>query len=125
AAIWCRAGSASSSRACAESSRVIGFWYWSTCSYTVQGDQQALVIIGISCKVAGLVDRPPSACSSCRDQEPGASLMFFGICTMAEQSNPLLADLQARSLLSQASAQAELSEQLNLACRSIYCGFDP
>lgn len=44
---------------------------------------------------------------------------------MAEQSNPLLADLQARSLLSQASAQAELSEHLNLACRSIYCGFDP
>ncbi len=39
--------------------------------------------------------------------------------------NALIADLKARGLIAQMSADEELQEHLSEACRTVYCGFDP
>jgi len=39
--------------------------------------------------------------------------------------NALIADLKARGLIAQMSADEELQEHLSQACRTLYCGFDP
>jgi tyrosyl-tRNA synthetase len=44
---------------------------------------------------------------------------------MATIDSGLLADLQARGLIAQMTAQDELQEHLNSASRTLYCGFDP
>jgi tyrosyl-tRNA synthetase len=44
---------------------------------------------------------------------------------MATLDSGLLADLQARGLIAQMTAQEELLEHLNSASRTVYCGFDP
>jgi tyrosyl-tRNA synthetase len=40
-------------------------------------------------------------------------------------NNPLLDELSQRELIAQMTAEAELSEHLNTASRTVYCGFDP
>ena len=37
----------------------------------------------------------------------------------------LIADLKARGLLNQATADEELINHLDSGCRTLYCGFDP
>ena len=37
----------------------------------------------------------------------------------------LLADLRARGLIAQTTAEQELEDHLNEGCRTVYCGFDP
>ncbi|MCZ2721802.1 tyrosine--tRNA ligase [Marinomonas sp. 15G1-11] len=44
---------------------------------------------------------------------------------MSTGTNALLADLQARGLISQLTAEGELIEHLNTGSRTLYCGFDP
>ncbi|MCK5819281.1 MAG: tyrosine--tRNA ligase [Psychromonas sp.] len=39
--------------------------------------------------------------------------------------NALIADLKARGLIAQMSADEDLQEHLSGACRTLYCGFDP
>ena len=44
---------------------------------------------------------------------------------MSEVNNPLLQDLDTRSLINQTTAKDELAEHLNSESRTLYCGFDP
>ncbi len=44
---------------------------------------------------------------------------------MTTLTNPLLQDLNARSLIAQLSAEAELEAHLGEGCRTVYAGFDP
>lgn len=44
---------------------------------------------------------------------------------MSLGSNDLLADLQARGLIAQTTAEEELATHLNGGSRTLYCGFDP
>ncbi len=44
---------------------------------------------------------------------------------MTTETNTLLADLQARGLISQLTAEDDLVKHLNTGSRTLYCGFDP
>ena len=44
---------------------------------------------------------------------------------MTQSSEPVVESFRARGLLTQTSADEELNEHLNSACRTVYCGFDP
>jgi tyrosyl-tRNA synthetase len=44
---------------------------------------------------------------------------------MSEAQSPLLADLDARGLIAQTTAQDELHQHLNEKSQTVYCGFDP
>lgn len=44
---------------------------------------------------------------------------------MAVTDNPLLDELTRRELIAQVTAEQELAEHLDSACRTVYCGFDP
>jgi tyrosyl-tRNA synthetase len=44
---------------------------------------------------------------------------------MSEAQSPLLADLDARGLIAQTTAQEELHQHLNEKSQTVYCGFDP
>ena len=44
---------------------------------------------------------------------------------MTTSGNPLIADLQARGLISQMTGGGELEEHLSGGSRTLYCGFDP
>lgn len=44
---------------------------------------------------------------------------------MTTQANELLADLKARGLVAQCTADEALAEHLSTGCRTLYCGFDP
>jgi tyrosyl-tRNA synthetase len=44
---------------------------------------------------------------------------------MSTSGTELIADLQARGLISQMTGDGELAEHLSSGCRTLYCGFDP
>jgi tyrosyl-tRNA synthetase len=44
---------------------------------------------------------------------------------MALTDNPLLDELTRRELIAQVTADQDLAEHLDSACRTVYCGFDP
>ena len=44
---------------------------------------------------------------------------------MALTDNPLLDELTRRELIAQVTAEQDLAEHLDSACRTVYCGFDP